>query len=195
MLKLKKVSGTLLAAAMVLSSFGVAVSADSQIVVTDDGQGLGYSYTLYDNGVLDIDAFSSNSYGILRIRIGEIVNDYLDDIDTVNIDLSDYQDDSLYSVRIYGAHCNASQINLTCDDYRKINLGVYDFPSVNGDEDSISLSDNLEFRELQQQLFGTCIAEFDGCFRILARTLNLNHRSDAKALVLYPYAFTQPFPS
>ena len=34
---------------------------------------------------------------------------------------------------------------------------------------------NLEFRELQQQLFGTCIAEFDGCFRILARTLNLNH--------------------
>ena len=180
MLKLKKVSGTLLAAAMVLSSLGVAVSADSQIVVTDDGQGLGYSYTLYDNGVLDIDAFSSNSYGILRIRIGEIVNDYLDDIDTVNIDLSDYQDDSLYSVRINGAYCNASQINLTCDDYRKINLGVYDFPSVNGDEDSISLSDNLEFSEWDFEDVG--LESFDFAVDASVERIHLYSCSDLESM-------------
>jgi hypothetical protein len=44
---------------------------------------------------------------------------------------------------------------------------------------------NLEFRELQQQLFRTGIAEGHGGLRILTRSLNLHDSAYTKALVLY----------
>jgi hypothetical protein len=54
---------------------------------------------------------------------------------------------------------------------------------------------NLELCEFQQQLFGARIAELNGGFGILARTLNLYHRANAKALVLNLTTLAQPFPS
>ena len=59
----------------------------------------------------------------------------------------------------------------------------------------VRLSDNLELCEFQQQLFGARIAELNGSLGILARALNLYHRTNAKALMLNLAALAQPFPS
>ena len=46
------------------------------------------------------------------------------------------------------------------------------------------LSYNLEFGELQQQLFRASIAEGDSGLGVLARTFYFNHRSHSEALML-----------
>ncbi len=141
MLKLKKISGTLLAAAMVLSSLGVAVSADSEVVVqyaTDY-----YGYTLYDDGTLDYKIYKGDKWGINTYLSG-IDEDYLALIKTVNVDFSEFDKQSYVSFRysLHGANCDAEQINIiTSDTFYFRELIFCDFPSIDGDEDCINLSE------------------------------------------------------
>ena len=48
---------------------------------------------------------------------------------------------------------------------------------------SNTLSDNLELRELQQQLFGTRMLELNGGLGVLTCTFNFDDSSDTKALM------------
>ena len=56
---------------------------------------------------------------------------------------------------------------------------------------NIFSADNLELCELQKELFGAGIAELNGSLPVLTRSLNLDHRADAKALVLDGVALTE----
>ncbi len=126
-----KVICSFLAAVLVLSCFSGVVFATEALVAS--GSTNYYVWEYYDNDKLYIKPYANNR---MHISLYHIDSQYLESVDTVEIDVSAY--DEIESIYIFGNSCNANKLIISGgEDYDVYSLEIEYFPNIDEAEDIV----------------------------------------------------------